>query len=127
MQLEGVVTNVTTFGAFVDIGVKQDGLVHVSQLADRWVEDPREVVQVGQVVRVRVVEVDKARGRIGLSMRSDGGAERTDGAEGKRPHSAKGGQRPRGGKPGGGKPPSVPRKPSGPATLQDLARKFNRR
>jgi protein Tex len=70
MQLEGVVTNVTNFGAFVDVGVHQDGLVHVSQLADRFVKDPREVVKAGDVVKVRVVEVDAARKRIALTMKS---------------------------------------------------------
>ncbi len=70
MQLEGVVTNVTNFGAFVDIGVHQDGLVHVSQLADRFVKDPREVVKAGDVVTVRVVDVDAARKRIALTMKS---------------------------------------------------------
>ena len=70
MQLEGVVTNVTNFGAFVDVGVHQDGLVHVSQLADRFVKDPREVVKAGDVVQVRVVEVDAARQRIALTMKS---------------------------------------------------------
>ncbi|MCA3575427.1 MAG: helix-hairpin-helix domain-containing protein, partial [Aestuariivirga sp.] len=74
MSLEGTVTNVAAFGAFVDIGVHQDGLVHVSQLADRFVKDPHEVVKAGDIVRVRVVEVDVARNRIGLSMRKDGGA-----------------------------------------------------
>jgi protein Tex len=73
MVLEGTVTNVAAFGAFVDIGVHQDGLVHVSQLADRFVKDPHEVVKTGDVVRVRVVEVDVPRKRIGLSMRKDGG------------------------------------------------------
>ncbi|MDR7035569.1 uncharacterized protein J2X36_000304 [Methylobacterium sp. BE186] len=71
MRLEGVVTNVAAFGAFVDIGVHQDGLVHISMLADRFVKDPREVVKPGDVVQVRVVEVDAARKRIALSMRSD--------------------------------------------------------
>lgn len=70
MQLEGVVTNVTNFGAFVDIGVHQDGLVHISQLADRFVSDPHEVVKSGAIVQVRVVEVDVARRRIALSMKS---------------------------------------------------------
>ena len=70
MQLEGVVTNVTAFGAFVDIGVHQDGLVHISELADRFVKDPREVVKAGDVVRVRVKEVDASRKRIALSMKS---------------------------------------------------------
>ena len=70
MRLPGIVTNVTAFGAFVDVGVHQDGLVHVSQLADRFVRDPAEVVKVGQKVRVTVTEVDLERRRIGLSMRS---------------------------------------------------------
>jgi uncharacterized protein len=69
MELAGVVTNVTAFGAFVDIGVHQDGLVHVSQLADRFVKNPADVVRAGQKVRVRVVSVDAARKRIGLSMK----------------------------------------------------------
>ena len=70
MMLEGVVSNVAAFGAFVDIGVHQDGLVHVSELADRFVRDPREVVKVGDIVHVRVLDVDAARKRISLSMRS---------------------------------------------------------
>ncbi|WP_025090555.1 Tex family protein [Brucella intermedia] len=73
MLLEGTVTNVAAFGAFVDIGVHQDGLVHVSQLADRFVKDPHEVVKAGDVVKVRVTEVDVPRKRIGLTMRKDGG------------------------------------------------------
>ncbi|WP_170423949.1 Tex family protein [Ruegeria arenilitoris] len=73
MVLEGTVTNVAAFGAFVDIGVHQDGLVHVSQLADRFVKDPHEVVKTGQVVKVTVVDVDVPRKRIGLTMRKDGG------------------------------------------------------
>ena len=72
MSLEGTVTNVAAFGAFVDIGVHQDGLVHVSQLADRFVKDPHEVVKAGDVVRVRVVEVDVPRKRIALTMRREG-------------------------------------------------------
>ncbi len=71
MVLPGVVTNVTNFGAFVDIGVHSDGLVHVSQLADRFVRDPNEIVRVRQQVMVTVMEVDRERKRIGLSMRSD--------------------------------------------------------
>lgn len=74
MMLEGTVTNVAAFGAFVDIGVHQDGLVHVSQLADRFIKDPHEVVKAGDVVKVRVVEVDVPRKRIGLSMRKDADA-----------------------------------------------------
>ncbi|RWO98950.1 MAG: RNA-binding transcriptional accessory protein [Mesorhizobium sp.] len=72
MLLEGTVTNVAAFGAFIDIGVHQDGLVHVSQLADRFVKDAHEVVKAGDVVKVRVVDIDIKRKRIGLSMRKDG-------------------------------------------------------
>ncbi|MGB7485017.1 MAG: S1 RNA-binding domain-containing protein, partial [Phormidesmis sp.] len=67
--LEGIVTNVANFGAFVDIGVHQDGLVHVSQMANRFVSDPKDVVQVGQVVKVQVLEVQEKLKRISLSMR----------------------------------------------------------
>lgn len=70
MQLEGTVTNVAAFGAFVDIGVHQDGLVHISQIADRFVKDPRTVVRVGQIVKVRVLDVDVRRNRISLSMKT---------------------------------------------------------
>ena len=69
MQLEGVVTNVANFGAFVDIGVHQDGLVHVSQLADRFVKDPRDVVKAGDIVTVKVVAIDLKRARIALTMK----------------------------------------------------------
>ncbi|MBR3513469.1 MAG: RNA-binding transcriptional accessory protein [Bacteroidaceae bacterium] len=72
MELPGIVTNITNFGAFVDVGVHQDGLVHVSQLADRYVKDPNAVVHLHQHVRVRVVEVDLRRNRISLSMRNMG-------------------------------------------------------
>ncbi|MDX2201439.1 MAG: Tex family protein [Hyphomicrobiaceae bacterium] len=80
MLLEGVVTNVTAFGAFVDVGVHQDGLVHISEMADRFVKDPREVVKAGDVVKVRVKDVDVARKRIALSMKSQSG-ERGAGAD----------------------------------------------
>ena len=82
MILEGVVTNVAAFGAFVDIGVHQDGLVHVSALADRFVKDPREVVKPGQIVKVKVLEVDKPRKRIALTMRlaDQPGARQAQGA-----------------------------------------------
>jgi uncharacterized protein len=69
MVLEGVVTNVTNFGAFVDIGVHQDGLVHISALTDRFIKDPREVVKAGDIVKVKVLEVDLQRNRIALTMR----------------------------------------------------------
>ncbi|MBR9885666.1 MAG: RNA-binding transcriptional accessory protein, partial [Oceanospirillales bacterium] len=82
MQLEGVVTNVTQFGAFVDIGVHQDGLVHISELADRFIKDPHEVVTSGQIVKVRVLEVDERRKRISLSMKDpDNGNKGTQSAK----------------------------------------------
>ena len=68
MVLEGTVRNVVDFGAFVDIGVKQDGLVHLSNMAKRYVKNPMDIVSVGDVVTVKVLKVDKDRGRIGLSM-----------------------------------------------------------
>jgi uncharacterized protein len=91
MRLEGAVTNIVAFGAFVDIGVHQDGLVHVSQLADRFVKDPAEVVRVGQKVSVTVVSVDLERNRIGLSMRKDAAAAARPGAaaDGPRPRDEK--------------------------------------
>jgi uncharacterized protein len=76
MVLEGTVTNVTNFGAFVDVGVHQDGLVHISMLAGKFVKDPHEIVKTGQVVKVKVLEVDSARKRIALSMRLDEPAAR---------------------------------------------------
>ncbi len=108
MELEGVVTNVTSFGAFVDLGVKQDGLVHISQLADRFVKDPSEVVHVGDRLTVRVLSVDLERKRVGLTARKDGaparagdGQPRRDGAQ--RPdarHDTRGRQAPRQSQPG---------------------------
>ena len=81
MALQGVVTNVTAFGAFVDVGVHQDGLVHVSHLADRFIKDPHEAVSVGQVVKVKVLSVDRERKRISLSIREaeSGGGKRRNG------------------------------------------------
>lgn len=79
MVLEGTVSNVAAFGAFIDIGVHQDGLVHVSQLANKFVTDAREVVKTGDIVKVRVTEVDVARKRIGLSMKLDAAPARRDG------------------------------------------------
>jgi uncharacterized protein len=76
MVLEGTVTNVTNFGAFVDIGVHQDGLVHISVLADRFVKDPHDVVKAGDIVKVKVMEVDEIRKRIALSMRMSDSAEK---------------------------------------------------
>ena len=91
MILEGVVTNVTNFGAFVDIGVHQDGLVHISMLSNKFVKDPREVVKAGDVVKVKVLEVDDARKRIALTMRLDDAAPRGQAAA-----APPGGGRPRG-------------------------------
>jgi uncharacterized protein len=110
MKLPGIVTNITAFGCFVDIGVHQDGLVHVSQLADRFVKDPNEVVKVHQKVEVTVVEVDMDRKRIALTMRkggTGGGAPRQDNRTapaGSRPQSA--GSRPQS---AGGQQHSAPR------------------
>jgi uncharacterized protein len=83
MQLEGVITNVTNFGAFVDIGVHQDGLVHISQLSDHFVKDPHTLVKTGDIVHVRVTDVDEARRRIALSMKSKTAPEKA--ATGNRP------------------------------------------
>ncbi len=94
MVLEGVVTNIVAFGAFVDIGVHQDGLVHVSQLADRFVKDPNDAVKVGQKVKVTVQSIDLPRNRIALSMRSDGGTGvKPQGARGQGGEQAEGGTR----------------------------------
>ncbi|MGC0823370.1 Tex family protein [Pantoea agglomerans] len=103
MILEGAVTNVTNFGAFVDIGVHQDGLVHISSLSDRFVEDPHQVVKAGDIVKVKVMEVDLQRKRIALTMRLDeqpgegnarGGAKNAAPREEKRQNNAKGRPRP---------------------------------
>ncbi len=79
MILEGTVSNVAQFGAFVDLGVHQDGLVHVSQMSHKFVEDAREVVKTGQIVKVKVLEVDVARKRISLTMKLDAAPARRDG------------------------------------------------
>jgi uncharacterized protein len=94
MILEGVVTNVAAFGAFVDIGVHQDGLVHISALAEKYVKDPRDIVKAGQVVKVKVMEIDTRRNRVALSMRlndtppansgADSGGNATEGPAGRR-------------------------------------------
>jgi uncharacterized protein len=95
MTLEGVVTNVANFGAFVDIGVHQDGLVHISHLADSFVKDPRQVVKAGDVVKVKVLEVDAPRKRIALSMKSDAPVTATsrESRSQESPHSRPQGQR----------------------------------
>jgi uncharacterized protein len=101
MLLEGVVTNVTNFGAFVDIGVHQDGLVHISMMSHKFIKDPRELVKAGDVVKVKVLEVDLQRRRIALTMKLDEAPARG------RPDAPRGGSRPdggRGGMPGGSRP-----------------------
>ncbi|MEM6520777.1 MAG: Tex family protein [Cyanobacteria bacterium P01_C01_bin.70] len=137
MRLEGVVTNVANFGAFVDIGVHQDGLVHISQLADRFVKDPKDIVKVGQVVTVQVMDVDEQLKRISLSMRSaslaagelpDGPATTASGKFSKsktsRPQGRKDRKKFTKEKPAAQK--SDP-KTASPPTLQDLQAKFNKR
>lgn len=84
MQLEGTVTNVAAFGAFVDIGVHLDGLVHISEIADRFIKDPREVVRVGQIVSVKVIDVDTKRNRVSLSMKTGIKGQRKERAEQKK-------------------------------------------
>ncbi|SEF15633.1 Tex family protein [Jiangella alba] len=101
MRLEGVVTNVAAFGAFVDVGVHQDGLVHVSAMSKRFVSDPREVVKPGDVVKVKVLEVDVDRKRISLTLRLDDELP-APGAGGR--GGQRGGGQPRGGQRGGGQP-----------------------
>ncbi|MEA2601714.1 MAG: protein Tex [Acidobacteriota bacterium] len=134
MVLEGRVSNVANFGAFVDIGVHRDGLVHVSELTHRWVADPREAVKVGEIVKVKVLEVDYQRERISLSIK----ALQQPPVEGRHATGSAG----RGGRPDrpapdgvskGGRPPAKPAPSPAPkpaakpaATLEDLMRKFNR-
>ncbi|WP_026197806.1 Tex family protein [Sciscionella marina] len=133
MVLEGVVTNVAAFGAFVDVGVHQDGLVHVSAMAKRFVSDPREIVKSGQIVRVKVLEVDIQRKRIGLTLRLDDPTDGSKPAQDKENRGqrggggggGKGGNRGngggKGGKQGGGKPPRD-RAPQGGAMADALRR-----
>jgi uncharacterized protein len=106
MILEGVVTNVAAFGAFVDIGVHQDGLVHISALSNTFVKDPHSVVKAGQIVKVKVLEVDEKRKRIALTMR----LADTAGPAAAKPEGAQREQRNRRGqgKPAGGKPNRAP-------------------
>ncbi len=104
MELEGVVTNVTNFGAFVDVGVHQDGLVHISALSETFVKDPREVVKAGDIVKVKVMEVDVPRKRIGLSMRmSDKAEERAEARQQPRTDKPAGNNNKRGAAPARGK------------------------
>jgi uncharacterized protein len=119
MVLEGTVSNVAAFGAFVDLGVHQDGLVHVSQLANRFVQDAREIVKAGDIVKVKVMEVDVARKRIALSMRLDAAAPRRDGPRENRFESA---PRPHRGAEGRHTEPSQGAMASAFAKLQGLKR-----
>jgi uncharacterized protein len=94
MMLDGVDTNVANFGAFVDIGVHQDGLVHVSALADRFVKDPHEVVKAGDIVKVKVLEVDLQRQRIALTMRMSDSPTQKKGAPAEAAGARRGGPPP---------------------------------
>ncbi|HSH95834.1 MAG TPA: Tex family protein [Roseimicrobium sp.] len=107
MKLPGIVTNVTAFGAFVDIGVHQDGLVHVSQVADRFIKDPSEVLKVAQKVMVTVTEVDLPRKRIALSMKANPEIGAASGSSGSGQRTSPGAPRP----PMGGRPPQKPASP----------------
>jgi uncharacterized protein len=115
MVLEGRVSNVTNFGAFVDIGVHRDGLVHVSELTHRWVADPREAVKVGEIVKVKVLEVDRERERISLSIKA---LQTPDANPGRQATGSAAKGRPA--------PPPPKPKPAAPS-VEDLMRKFNRR
>jgi uncharacterized protein len=140
MLLEGVVTNVTNFGAFVDIGVHQDGLVHISALSHKFVKDPREVVKAGDVVKVKVLEVDEKRKRIALTMKLEEAPARPQGPrapmrqdarrDAARPTEGRGPQRPRAPRPeqrGQGARPHVRRDaPGGGAMAEALARALKR-
>jgi uncharacterized protein len=143
MVLEGRVSNVTNFGAFVDIGVKRDGLVHLSELSNRWLDDPREAVKVGEVVKVKVIEVDQERQRIGLSIKqlSEPAVEprhqrRNADSPTSGPDNGGAPKRAAKGRPGNGKASPraagqtshrTPPKPSGPPSVADLAARFNRK
>jgi protein Tex len=120
MELEGTVTNVANFGAFVDIGVHQDGLVHISQLSDTFVSDPNQVVKVGQVVKVRVLEVNAQLKRVSLTMKVGGSVSSGDGRIAQKPAIRT--PKPQ---PGSAKPQSASTS-SQPATLADLQRKFGK-
>ncbi|KAJ9434526.1 Tex family protein [Pantoea sp. YR343] len=124
MVLEGAVTNVTNFGAFVDIGVHQDGLVHISSLSDKFVEDPHQVVKAGDIVKVKVMEVDMQRKRIALTMRLDEQPGESNARGGNR-SAGKENARPAANNKGRGKPASAP---AGNSAMGDaLAAAFKKR
>ena len=136
MELEGTVTNVANFGAFVDVGVHQDGLVHVSQLSDNFVSDPNQVVKVGQVVKVRVLEVNVQLKRVSLTMKVGGNVNSGDGRTAEKPAVRGNKPQPVSVKPQQGKSDARPRNvpssksastSSQPATLEDLQRKFGKK
>ncbi|MBW4540110.1 MAG: RNA-binding transcriptional accessory protein [Myxacorys chilensis ATA2-1-KO14] len=121
MELEGVVTNVANFGAFVDVGVHQDGLVHVSQLSDRFVSDPNQIVKVGQVVKVRVMEVNENLKRISLSMRTGEKLDRNANMPKKDHKQIEKPER------NANAPKKDQKQPEKPVTLDDLKAKFGKR
>jgi uncharacterized protein len=123
MEIEGVVTNVTDFGAFVDVGVHQDGLVHISELADRFVSDPREVVRVGQRIKVRVLEVDLERTRISLTARSPGARQPRPGP---RPEGSDRREKPARGRPREQKAKEAPRHVFANTPFADLLQKLGK-
>jgi uncharacterized protein len=120
MVLEGVVTNVTAFGAFVDIGVHQDGLVHVSELSNRFIKEPSEVVKAGDRLKVRVLSVDKIRRRIALSAKMPVPGSGTGGGAPQRPHERPAAPRPS----GGGPQPNRPREERRPFSTGFTANPF---
>jgi protein Tex len=127
MELEGTVTNVANFGAFVDVGVHQDGLVHVSQLSDNFVSDPSQIVKVGQVVKVKVLEVNVQLKRVSLSMKT-GVATPTGNRPAPQPVSRNNKPQPSSVKPAQVSPKTQPAQESSqPATLADLQRKFGKK
>jgi uncharacterized protein len=125
MILEGVVTNVTNFGAFVDIGIHEDGLVHISELARGFVKDPNDVVQVGRIVKVKVLAVDTERRRISLSIKQALPPPR------RKRRRKKPARKPRKGRDQKARRPAKPKRdPKAPATREDIERliaHFNRR
>jgi uncharacterized protein len=127
MVLEGRVSNVANFGAFVDIGVHRDGLVHVSELTHRWVADPRDAVKVGEIVKVKVMEIDVQRERIGLSIKAlqqpPAESRHATGSAGRSGRPERGAPN----APAGNRPPAPrPQPPKPQASMDDLMKKFNR-
>ena len=120
MILEGVVSNVAAFGAFVDIGVHQDGLVHISALSDTFVKDPRDVVKAGDIVKVKVLEVDVLRKRIALTRRLDDVPGEKPARDAREDRNARGPGGPRGGRAGG--KPQTTAAPAGNALADAFAR-----